>query len=328
MPIDEGIPISIVIATKGRVDNLARLLESLDRVTARDEIGHEVIIANNATDESLACRVDDLVKQFPQARAGLFRVLRVDKAGKALATNSAISLTEGSLIAFLDDDVAVAPGWLRAVSNFFRDYSFEAMQGTILLPPEAEKDPELQRLYQRYRTICLFPPRPTVQEIKTLTGANMAVRKHLFDQIGLFDVRLGPGQSGTSDDTELAERIIDAGGRIGCAPEAAVYHDVDWNRLTKDYFRFRHEQQGRSRLIYKKPSTVRIAVDLARSMVAFVWHAVLNHERKKYRAIGRCYHYRAMLREKLEGLTIGRHGINDRRSTARSGEDRPVLDQE
>ncbi|HWP56358.1 MAG TPA: hypothetical protein VNL14_00560 [Candidatus Acidoferrales bacterium] len=40
--------VSILIPTKGRLDDLARLLESLFRMEDRDRIAHEVIVSNNA----------------------------------------------------------------------------------------------------------------------------------------------------------------------------------------------------------------------------------------------------------------------------------------
>jgi GT2 family glycosyltransferase len=293
----QQITISIVIATRGRTKSLARLLNSLCQLEGRREIEHEVLIANNATDEDLAARIDQLVRHFSE-RGGAFRIVRVNRVGKAFAVNTLIPLAKGAIIAFLDDDVAVAPDWLKAVTEFFHCHPFAGMQGTILLPPGSEKNPELQQCYHRYRTICLFPSRP-VQEIKTLTGANMAFRKEIFETIGLFNIKLGPGQSGTSDDTELGERIIRSGERIGCSPKAVAYHEVDWSRLTESYFRLRHEQQGRSRLIYKKTPLPTIVADLLRSIVAFLWHSASKNERKKYRAKGRCYHYRAMLREQV-----------------------------
>jgi len=305
MTHNADVSISIVIATKGRIDSLGRLLESLRRVNGRDEIEHEIIIANNATDDALVAGVDELVKRLPPSEWSRFRVFRVKEPGKAFATNSAIPFTRGNTLAFLDDDVAVAPEWLQGVADFFGNYPFAAMQGAILLPPETEKDAEFHRVYERYRTICLWPREEAVKEIKTLTGANMAIRKELFLKVGQFDARLGPGRSGTSDDTELAERILRAGGRIGCAPNAVAFHEVDWSRLTEDYFRLRHEQQGRSRLIYKNPSSPTIVYDLMRSGLAFLWHSALKDERKKYRAKGRCYHYRAMLREKMKGVPNG-----------------------
>jgi len=46
--------ISILIATKGRRDELERLLDGLRQLDSRESIGHEVIVANNAADESIA----------------------------------------------------------------------------------------------------------------------------------------------------------------------------------------------------------------------------------------------------------------------------------
>ncbi|HWO40249.1 MAG TPA: glycosyltransferase [Candidatus Eisenbacteria bacterium] len=311
--------ISIVIATRGR-SSLAQLLESLCRLDARDTIAHEILIANNSADEAGARGVDEVVLPFIRREPSRFRLIRIKTPGKSLAINTAIGVAAGNITAFLDDDVAVERGWLLAVADFFQNSQFAAMQGTILLPPGSEHDVRLQQLYNRYRTICLFPLRDSIEEIETLTGANMAVRRDLFDAVGLFDIRLGPGQSGTSDDTELAERILRSGARIGCAPGAVVYHEVDWSRLTEDYFRYRHEQQGRSRFIYKNPSMLTILADLAHSIVDFLWHFIRNEERKKYRAKGRYYHYRAMLREKL---ATARRGTQTHASTAHRQEPVP-----
>lgn len=101
-------------------------------------------------------------------------------------------------------------------------------------------------------------------------------------------------------DVEFGRRVLRSGGRIGYEPRSVVYHQVDWSRLTEEYFRLRHEMQGRSRLIYKQTSMLSICSDLARSALTFCWYAAMGDERKKYRAKGRYFHYRAMLREKVQ----------------------------
>jgi GT2 family glycosyltransferase len=174
------------------------------------------------------------------------------------------------------------------------------MQGPILIPQEMEKDQNFLRIYHRYRTIPFVQYKPEVTEITTLTGANMAMRRELFPRVGLFDERLGPGRSGISEDVEFAQRIIRHGGRIGYEPKAAVYHEVDWSRLTEEFFKLRHEQQGRSRLLYKSNSFFSIVPNLMRAAWTLGWYSLLGNERRKYRAKGRYYHYRAMLKEKFK----------------------------
>jgi len=300
--LDMDLSVSIVIATKGRLDGLGRLFASLKKVSDWRTIRPEVIIGNNADDPSLARSVEALVEAFDR-EVGEVRHLREANPAQARAKcrtqNIAIGQARGDIVAFIDDDVEVTPQWLRAVQEFFKNGAFEAMQGAILIPPEMQNDQKFLRAYHRYRTIPFVEYGHEMVEITTLTGANMAMRREIFSRVGLFDERLGPGRSGISEDVEFAQRIIRYGGRIGYEPRAAVYHEADWSRLTEEFFRLRHEQQGRSRLLYKSNSIFGIVPNLMRSVWTFGWYALLGNERRKYRAKGRYYHYRAMLVEKL-----------------------------
>ncbi len=181
--------------------------------------------------------------------------MRELEPGKSRALNSAIPRATGTILAFLDDDVEVAPSWLRVTSDFFEKHSYDVKQGSILIPPAMQHDQRFLRLLHRFRTICYYQkPGFEVRQIASLNAANFALRRELLDRTGLFDVRIGPGTSGTSMDVEFGERVLRCGGRIGYEPRSVVYHDVDWDRLTENYFRQRHEMQGRSRLIYKECS--------------------------------------------------------------------------
>ncbi len=292
--------ISILIATKGRRDELERLLDGLRQLDSRESIGHEVIVANNAADESIANAVEELVKRHAESEPERWVHAREPIPGKSRALNRAIHLARGEILGFLDDDVEVTPSWLRAIDEFFRHYSFDVMQGSILIPPAMIDNPGFLKLLNRYRTICFYQkPGMEVREIDSVNAANIAVRRELFSRTGLFDERIGPGQSGTSMDVEFGERVLKVGGHIGYEPRSMVYHNVDWSRLTEHYFRLRHEMQGRSRLIYKQSTLLTILPNFLRAMWAFGWYSLLNNERKKYRAKGRYFHYRAMIQAKM-----------------------------
>lgn len=289
--------VSIIIATSGRIEKVGRLLTALSQVDGRNEVEHEIIVANNAPDGAAAASVAELVRSW--ANRGV-REVREPIPGKCRAQNRAIPQATGSVLAFLDDDVVVAAGWLRAIVGFFTAYSHHVMQGSILMRPEDRVNPELQKLLRRYRTVDFIDyGSPPGTEIETLTGGNIAVRREVFERVGLFDERLGPGGYGISEDVEFAKRVLKAGMRIGYEPRAAVYNELDPSRLTEEFFRLRHEQQGRSRLAYKRQSLLTIIPNLMRSVWTFGWYSLLGNERKKYRAKGRYYHYRAMLQEKM-----------------------------
>lgn len=291
---------TIIIATYERCESLYRLLDSVAEHFRSSGVEHEVIVANNARDEHVSARVTQIVQDLRQRHGDYFRQVRERSAGKCRAQNKAIGEARGSILAFFDDDVVVAPGWLSAADKFFREKTHDAMQGPILVPPEMMNDKEFLRAQHKFRTINFVQYSRTLMELDTLTGANMVIRKEVFSRIGYFNEELGPGRSGISEDVEFAKRLRQSGGTIGYVPEAAVYHVVDWARLTEEFFRQRHEQQGRSRLIYKKQSLGSIIPNLVRSVWTFGWYSLMGNVRRKYRAKGRYFHYRAMLLEKTK----------------------------
>jgi glucosyl-dolichyl phosphate glucuronosyltransferase len=293
---------SIIIATFDRDESLRRLLNGIHEHFSSVNIAYEVIIANNARDDKIAQRVDQVIRDFQHRNGTVFRQVREPLPGKCRAQNLAIRQARGAVLAFFDDDVEVTPQWLSVAADFFRDRAFDAMQGPILVPPEMENNEDFLRAQYRYRTINFLKYKPGVTEIRTLTGANMAIRQEVFSRIGLFNEQLGPGRSGISEDVEFAQRLVQSGRKIGYEPRAGVYHEVDWKRLTEDFFRLRHEQQGRSRLIYKNQSLASVIPNLMRAIWTLAWYALMGNERKKYRAKGRYFHYRAMLQEKINRM--------------------------
>ncbi|HET7006699.1 MAG TPA: glycosyltransferase family 2 protein [Candidatus Binatia bacterium] len=294
--------VSILIPTQGRIHELRELLSSLAQMESRDRIAHEIIVANNAPDELVAEAVERLVDEQRAREPERWRHVRERLPGKSRALNKIIPLAKGQILGFVDDDVTVERSWLRVTAEFFARHPYELKQGSILIPPELSSDVKLHTLLNRYRTICYYQkPGPQVREIRSLNGANMALRREFLQNCGLFDERIGPGQSGTSMDVEFGERVMRLGGRIGYEPRSIVYHQVDWSRLSESYFRQRHEMQGHSRLIYKQSSALSIAANLMRAILEFGVYTVAHNERKKYRAKGRIYHYRAMAHDKIRG---------------------------
>lgn len=292
--------VSILIPTQGRLRELRELVSSLAQMEARESIAHEIIVANNAPDALAAGEVEKLIDEQRAREPERWRHIREPLPGKSRALNKIIPLAKGEILGFVDDDVTVQRSWLRVTAEFFARHSYDIKQGSILIPPEFAGDKKLRTLLNRYRTICYYQkPGLQVREIRSLNGANMALRRDYLQTCGLFDERIGPGQSGTSMDVEFGERVMRLGGRIGYEPRSIVYHQVDWSRLSESYFRQRHEMQGHSRLIYKQSSAFSIAANLMRAVLEFGVYAVAHNERKKYRAKGRIYHYRAMAHDKI-----------------------------
>jgi GT2 family glycosyltransferase len=293
---------SVVIPSYERHESLRRLLQSIHEHFGEPGTHYEVIVVNNARDERARQAIDDVVGALRERSSVTVRLLREPCAGKCRAQNLAIRHADGAILAFFDDDVVVAPGWLSAAARFFRTRAHDAMQGPILVPPEMINNKEFLDAQYKFRTINFVKYSPRLIKIKTLTGANMAVRREVFARVGCFNEELGPGRSGISEDVEFAKRLLRSGGTIGYEPQAAVYHEVDWSRLTEAFFRCRHEQQGRSRLIYAQQTLASIIPNLVRAVCTYGWYSLNGDVRKQYRAKGRCFHYRAMFVEKARRM--------------------------
>ena len=286
--------ISILIPTRDRQLQITRLLDSIKCLTGLEQMRPEIIIGDNGSVDRTWKVLKHASVDFPVP----IRLFQITAPGKCKVLNEAIKIANGEILAFLDDDVIVDADWLAALDKFFSEKSRLAAQGVIRIPPEDLKDPEICRLIQRFRTAYHLEYDRSVDNLNSLNGANMAIRREVFAQVGDFDTRLGPGASGTSEDVELAQRICQNRIEIGYMPDAIVYHELDRIRLTEAYFKALHERQGVSRLIYKDQSTSRIIFDLCRVSAQYGFYSMFGGERNRYRSKGRLYHYRAMLQAK------------------------------
>jgi GT2 family glycosyltransferase len=292
--------LTIIIPTKDRRVILSQLLDSIKQLAAIDRVLPEIIVAdNNSQDDTY---------EYLTATAGRFptrlRPLRVLRAGKSAAINDAVEMATGNVLAFLDDDVIVDKAWLTSVEEFFQTAQYDAAQGTVRLQSPAGDDLEVQRLNQRYRTIPMVEYKSSLKEVRSLNGSNFFLRRDAFDRIGGFDERLGPGASGTSEDVEFAYRLRRWGIGIGLASNAIAYHYVDRNRLNEDYFKERHWQQGKSRLVMHDHGRMQIGCNLVHAYARYAYYTLWSNERKRYRSKGRIYHYLAMMDTKLKRSSV------------------------
>jgi GT2 family glycosyltransferase len=237
---------SVIIATHARSASLARLIASLAPGLASGT--REIIIAENGTPAPL---------QLPSAPSPL-KHLHEPRPGKCRIQNRAIAEATGEILVFLDDDLTVAAGYLDAVESFFDTHGeFAGMKGRIL----AQDDPD-----QKVGPMAVYLDLPIadhgdqVIEVRGVLGANMAFRATALRQVGPFDERLGPGACGHEEETEMSARLRSAGFRIGYAPEALVYHEVDRSRADRERFIRISRERGRCRMIHEKHSATEVIV--------------------------------------------------------------------
>ena len=210
---------SVVICTRERPQDLRRALDAVTRLAHKN---HEVIVVDNAPDTAATKQVVD---GFPAVR-----YVCEPRRGLDAARNRAVREATGDIIAFTDDDAIVEPEWLDALIANFADARVQCATG-LTLP--LELDTESQELFEEH---CSFSRgyRRRVFDGQcdnpfavgpVGAGANMAMRRTVFDRVGEFDERLDAGTPTRSGgDHEMFVRILSAGYRIAYDPAAVSWH--------------------------------------------------------------------------------------------------------
>jgi glycosyltransferase involved in cell wall biosynthesis len=198
---------SLILATVGRTDQLARLFDSL---AAQSYVNYEVIVVDQNDDERL-------LPHLERARyLGIaLRHLRHHPPNLAAARNVGIAAARGKWIGFPDDDCWYAPRLLERVAARFSRSDEPA--GIIVRWVEQDEQPAAAALLSWERARAF-------RDV-AVSSITLFCRRSLFTHIGGFDCRLGVGQwFGAGEETDFMLRALRAGVRIVYEPGGEVHH--------------------------------------------------------------------------------------------------------
>ena len=241
--------VSVVIPTYNRRDSLVRLLSSLDRQTLGQDRFEVVVVDNNSTDGT----ADAVDRRARELRLRLRCVSELEQ-GAVHARNRGIRETSAPVVAFTDDDIEVDAAWLEEILRGFERYSASAVGGRTQAVWEAPLPdwwlPEYEKPFARNwgTEACRVTTFPFFYSL------NLAVKRSVLGEIGLFDPRLGPKghRHVVGEDADLCRRIHESGGSLYYLPEAVVHHHVEAERLTRRFLRRRFYYAGMTHLTARK----------------------------------------------------------------------------
>ena len=195
--------VSVVVPTRGRAAYLEVTLDSL--LAQRAGIEHEILVVDDGGG-------------VPQ-RPGVRYVSHPQRRGLNAARNSGILESRAPLIAFVDDDVLVPPGWLAALAEGAgRHRQAEAFGGPIRARFEGRVPRGCGREDPPITTLDLGP---ADREADFVWGANFAVRRSAIERIGPFNEAIVRPHG---DEEDWLERLRAAGGRIVYLAAAGLEH--------------------------------------------------------------------------------------------------------
>ncbi len=237
--------ISLIIPTYRRPRSLTRVMDGV--ALQRDPgVPWEVIVVDNDPAASAASTIELIREKFP---APLTFVVE-PRPGAGNARNRGMSLANGWITVFIDDDVVPEPEWLRELVTPILEGACQATGGRVTLDPDVPR-PSWFDENRIGGYLSRFDLGPNVEPIRAdgyVLTANAAFLTRPLRATGGFDERLGPrGRNPlVCDDNLITRRFLAIGARILYVPTALVVHELPLERLTPQYLVRRAYAQGRS----------------------------------------------------------------------------------
>jgi len=199
------------VPVKNCADKIKSLLDSLMKVEYDKNKFEVVIVDGNSTDNTR-----EIVVQYP------VRLMAEERRGLNAARNTGLRHSKGEIIAFTDGDCVVPKNWLNKIIENFQDKDVGCVGGSAsryyddFLSQYSDESimPVLRRFEKKKILSEVKPP------LQYPAGCNMAVRREVLDQVGVFDENIEYG----FDEDELVERICHAGYKMVLDPEISITH--------------------------------------------------------------------------------------------------------
>ena len=241
----DGSPpsVTVLICTRNRAALLPRTLDSLARVHVPPSWAWDVLVVDNGSSDGTWQIVAEKSRTYPVPLRCRFEA----QPGKSAAMNAGVKATRSRVIACVDDDVLVCPGWLLSgCAPLLEDSSPYAYTGGPVEPVWEARRPEWfpttrDDLWGTVAILDYGPDSFVFEDARRVPlGANVAFRRDLVENAGGFVTALGRSNSRILLGQELPEffrRTRTLGARGLYVPEMRVAHWVPSARMTRSYFR-------------------------------------------------------------------------------------------
>jgi mycofactocin glycosyltransferase len=212
--------VTVVVPVRDRPEELGRLLASLVASTAVP--ARVVVVDDGSVDAGSSAEV---------ARRHGADVVRLDRSGgPAAARNRGAAEVRTPLVAFVDSDCEVTPGWLVPLLAHLSEPAVAAVaprvQAVGVTVAEAPtRTAAWLSAYDRIRSpLDLGPLAGRVEagtRVAYVPAAALVMRRAAWEQVGGFDPGLRMGE-----DVDLVWRLVEAGHSVRYEPSAVVRHGV------------------------------------------------------------------------------------------------------
>ncbi|MBX7245152.1 MAG: glycosyltransferase family 2 protein [Candidatus Sumerlaeaceae bacterium] len=210
--------VSIVVLTLNGSDVIRDCLRSTFQ---NDYPDFEVIVVNNGSTDS----VEEIVAtEFPEVRI----VSNCENLGYAGGINEGIKIARGDIIIPLNDDTILTPTVISEMVQPFLSRRKVGIVGCKILYPDKKTIQHAGGAIRQNGSTFHFGYGEVddgrfdkMDDVDYVTGCMIALRREVFEELGLYDDRYFPTYY---EEVEYCVRARKAGWRVIYAPRAVLYH--------------------------------------------------------------------------------------------------------
>lgn len=220
-----GVDFSIIIVNYRQFRFLERCVSSVEQFFTGES--YEIIVVNNSPEEDIT----------PLEKHKSIRIYQNENAGYAVSSNLAAHKAAGKYLLFLNPDTLIENDFVKPLTGLLDDEKTGAVGLRLLYPDRVfqvsfgreitfageKANKKTEKYYHRKeldKLSSLSGKYKTVTEVDWVSGAALAVRKSVFDDIKGFDEDFFLYY----EDADLCKRIRDKGYKVLFCPSAHVIH--------------------------------------------------------------------------------------------------------
>jgi GT2 family glycosyltransferase len=238
--------ISVIVPARNAASTLGACLGSIREAASTSE-GVELFVADNGSTDStraIAAADGSTVLSLPDIRVSAVR-------------NRAAQVAQAPLLAFIDADHVLGPGWFAAARHIFADEDIAAAGAEYLTPGDGTW---VQRTYDRLRRHL-----DAAADVTWLPSGNLVIRSDEFRKIGGFDEGLE-----TCEDVDLCRRLAAARSRLVADPRLVSVHLGDPRTLSAVYLGEMWRGRDNLRVTLRPPRNLRSMLSALQPLATIV----------------------------------------------------------
>ena len=238
------IDFTVAICTYNGEKRLPAVLDRLRSQINTEQISGEIVVIDNNSTDNTAKLIQEYQVNWPQAYP--IKYYFEPAQGLAFARQRAVQEANGTLVGFLDDDNLATPNWVAEAYAFGQAHPKAGAYGSKISGEFEVEPPEnfwrispFLAIGGGTKAICYTSSDYKYSYKKVLPpGAGLVIRKQAWIESVperlIFQGRVGASLV-AAEDIEALLHIRKAGWEIWYNPEMHIYHQIQKQRLEKEY---------------------------------------------------------------------------------------------